>query len=262
MPLPTLAERFEDAAADLFWVPDDVEVLIGPELTWCASARPEPLYNAVVRVRVPEDRAEALVAEVSARHQGVPSRWTLFSHAANPALEAALARAGYAPREVHDVRVTDVQRAPAARGPSSCTVVRATTRAQLLDAWTVSQRCFGHAVAPPAADVLANELAHYTPADARATRFVAYAADGAAIGCGGLTLDRAAGVGFLWAGGTLEGHRGRGVYTALVDARAAHARQAGLTHVGVFAKLDTSSPILGRIGFETLGQMVLWVRTP
>lgn len=41
------------------------------------------------------------------------------------------------------------------------------------------------------------------------------------------------------------------VYIALVEARAAHARQAGLTHVGVFAKLEPSSPILGRIGFET-----------
>ena len=63
---------------------------------------------------------------------------------------------------------------------------------------------------------------------------------------------------FFFAGGTLESARGRGAYTALVAARVAYARSIGIDHVGLFAREDTSAPIVARQGFEYFGEMQDW----
>lgn len=77
---------------------------------------------------------------------------------------------------------------------------------------------------------------------------------------GGLTLNRHFGMGFLWAGGTVPEFRGRGIYTALVAARAQLAREQGLSHVGLYAIVDTSSPIVAHLGFERLSGAMHWGR--
>ena len=65
-------------------------------------------------------------------------------------------------------------------------------------------------------------------------------------------------VAFMFAGGTLESARGRGAYTALVAARVAHARSMGIDHIGLFARKDSSSPIVDRQGFQYCGEMQEW----
>ena len=57
--------------------------------------------------------------------------------------------------------------------------------------------------------------------------------------------------GGLYGGGTLEGHRGRGLYRATVQRRAHDAQRAGARYLRVDA-LPTSQPILERLGFEVL----------
>lgn len=52
----------------------------------------------------------------------------------------------------------------------------------------------------------------------------------------------------LWGGSTLEAYRRRGVYSDLVAARIAEARQRGVRYATVEA-LPTSRPILERVGF-------------
>jgi GNAT superfamily N-acetyltransferase len=55
----------------------------------------------------------------------------------------------------------------------------------------------------------------------------------------------------LWGGATLPAHRGKGLYRALVKARAILAAQRGFTYLMVDA-LETSRPTLARFGFERL----------
>lgn len=57
---------------------------------------------------------------------------------------------------------------------------------------------------------------------------------------------------FLMGGVVLAEFRGRGLYRALVQARMAHARARGITLVTSHARESTSSPILEKMGFETV----------
>ncbi|MFD7510315.1 GNAT family N-acetyltransferase [Streptomyces sp. NPDC059853] len=59
----------------------------------------------------------------------------------------------------------------------------------------------------------------------------------------------------LWGGGTAPEWRGRGIYRALVAARAAIAAAHGVRYLQVDAS-DDSRPILRRLGFEELGTTV------
>ena len=78
--------------------------------------------------------------------------------------------------------------------------------------------------------------------------YVAY--DGAApVSCARATFHEGSRFAGLWSGCTLAEHRGRGLYRALVAARAQDAAQRGFDYLTVDA-LPTSRPILERVGFE------------
>lgn len=57
---------------------------------------------------------------------------------------------------------------------------------------------------------------------------------------------------YLVGGNVLEGHRGRGIYRALLDERLRHAAELGFSLATTQAREATSAPILERLGFETL----------
>lgn len=56
----------------------------------------------------------------------------------------------------------------------------------------------------------------------------------------------------MWGGGTLEAHRGKGYYTAMVHARAEAAIQLGKRYLFIEAA-PTSRPIVEKLGFTLLG---------
>ncbi len=56
-------------------------------------------------------------------------------------------------------------------------------------------------------------------------------------------------------------HQGRGVYRALVAARAAEARRRGVRYLTVDAR-ETSRPILERLGFQPLATVRGWTLPP
>jgi len=68
---------------------------------------------------------------------------------------------------------------------------------------------------------------------------------------GRLYTHRDSSFGGLYGGGTLRNHRGRGLYRALVAARARQADELGARYLIVDA-LPTSRPILERLGFTYL----------
>lgn len=264
-----LAERVEWASADMFWAAEggEVDALRSGGAVYAASARRSVLYNTVARVRASGAReAEALVAEVVAAHAAKghdQTRWCVMSYATSPELEAALERAGFAPGDVHDVRVLRV--APEAdedAGVSGDWEAReVTTLHELRLLYGVMRRAFGGLSSEPTRADLERELRQCTGAERRVARVVAYDRATGRPGCsGGMTLDRSQGVGLLWAGGTSPEARGRGAYRATIAARVAIARAAGLDSLGVFAKTTTSSPILAKLGFASVAQMTYWER--
>jgi GNAT superfamily N-acetyltransferase len=65
----------------------------------------------------------------------------------------------------------------------------------------------------------------------------------------------------LQGGVTLEAWRGRGIYRALVAARARHAAERGVRYVTVDAS-SKSAPILVRLGFEAVSTATSFIWTP
>jgi GNAT superfamily N-acetyltransferase len=65
----------------------------------------------------------------------------------------------------------------------------------------------------------------------------------------------------LWGGSTLTGFRGRGIYHALVAARARLAADRGVTYLQVDAS-DDSAPILRRLGLRAITTTTPYVWTP
>ncbi|HEU4407022.1 MAG TPA: GNAT family N-acetyltransferase [Polyangiaceae bacterium] len=65
----------------------------------------------------------------------------------------------------------------------------------------------------------------------------------------------------LWGGGTLPAFRGRGVYRALVAARARLAAERGVRYLQVDASPE-SRPILERLGFRRLSSTTPYLRAP
>lgn len=75
---------------------------------------------------------------------------------------------------------------------------------------------------------------------------------GRSVGAGGYTL--AGEVARLWGAAVVPSARGKGVYRALIAARAADARARGGTLGLVHAMAATSSPVLQRVGFRKVGE--------
>jgi GNAT superfamily N-acetyltransferase len=58
----------------------------------------------------------------------------------------------------------------------------------------------------------------------------------------------------LWGGGVIPEARGRGVYRTMVAARLKYAVENGATMALVKGRVETSGPILRRLGFDVYGQ--------
>ena len=76
--------------------------------------------------------------------------------------------------------------------------------------------------------------------------------DGTPVGTASLEI--VDGVARLAGGGVLEPYRGKGIYRAMVETRLTYAADHGATMAFSFGRIDTSSPILRRLGFESYGQ--------
>jgi GNAT superfamily N-acetyltransferase len=245
-------EMLEAANSDFFWVPDDVHTVDRPAITYTYSDRPEDGFNQVTRVRPEEADLDALVDEVLDRHRGSSSKWMVNALSDSPELREALREAGYEPGHTHHAYATrpdtydrDLPDEVEVREVSSVDDLRV-----LYDIW---EEVFGSK--PDLGDArLADEVAECTGADRRVARFLAYR-NGEPAGSGGINFFDDLGFGLIWGGGVRETHRGHGVYTTLLQARADLAADRGLDRMGLYAREETSAPIVDAHGFERFGHM-------
>ncbi len=247
-------ERLDRSQWDFFWVPSDAEVIERYDVAAVRCARPLPHLNAVTRTRT--GAANELVDEMQRWLGRHGSRWHVPDTFDRGPLEAALTRARWAPLtrfEARAIRPEDY----AKRASSRFEVRRVETRATLVDAIAVRERAFGRAI-PVSEGSLAFELSQCAPRESRVHRFVVYRA-GEPVSAGGINWDPALRFAYRWGGGTIAAARGEGAYTALVATRVESARALGAEWVGLYAKEDTSAPIVARQGFEAVGEMRYWV---
>ena len=166
-----------------------------------------------------------------------------------------LRNAGFVPQAPETLVVFDLEREledPPL--PDGVTIRSADDRAGLADVVHVGIRAFGH-------DYSAMNDELFARVEFGTVRFfVAYFA-GEPVSAARLELPRSGEFAGLFGGGTAPEFRRRGIYRALVAARARAARERGYRYLTVDA-MDTSLPILRRLGFVPLTTVVAWTWRP
>jgi len=193
--------------------------------------------------------ADSVIAEQAAyyRTRGISVEWSAYAHDTPRDLLARLARHGFdiGPREA--VVVLDCRERPPWLGAACAQrVERVRTGAELRAFGDAAERIFQSDQTPVIRDLEAR-LAEPSP------EHVAYLVyDGNQVGgVARLQLHRGSQFATLYGGGTLEAHRGRGLYRAAVQRRALDAVALGARYLRVDA-LPTSQPILEQLGFEVM----------
>ena len=201
--------------------------------------------------------ARAAVAEQTAffRSLGKRVEWKVYGHDTPPGLGELLREAGYAPDPAETLMVFDLSEAlesgPTAHGIE---IRRVTDRGGLETAVAVSRDAFGRGEGW-AVEEYARRLA------APSLVILLASVDGTPVASGRLEMPPDRAFASLWGGGTSPAYRGRGIYRALVAARAEMARGHGYRFLPVDA-LPTSRPILERLGFRALTSITGWVLDP
>ena len=233
---PAEAEaEFKRAGFERAWV-DGVLRTLGP-------------YNLIHWWDFEAERAPEIARREAAFFRGKEVEWKVYSHDRPPGLEAALRLAGFEPGEPETLVVFDMETAALPEPPADIDVREVRDAAGVADLTAVTAAAFDQDARP--ADELLQRLEGPTLA-----LFVAYD-DGRPVSSGRLELAPGSAFAGLYGGGTIPSHRGRGVYRALVAARAAEARRRGHRFLTVDAR-ETSRPILQRLGFQPLATIRGW----
>ena len=224
----------------------------GAERVWADGVlRTTGPYNFIGWWTFGADETAAAVAREAAFFAKTGVQWKVFDHDGPPNLTQALAAAGFEEDGPETFLVLDLEEiTPTGDAPSGIKVRQVTDRAGVDDLVAVSAAAFGRDE-PWRAEQLAGRLADPTQA-----LFVAYDG-GVAVSSGRLDLAPGKAFAGLYGGGTRPDYQGRGVYRALVAARAAEAWRRGHRFLTVDAR-ETSRPILERIGFQPLTRIRDW----
>jgi hypothetical protein len=195
-----------------------------------------------------EDAEEVIRAQVAHyRALGCSAEWTVYAHDSPADLRHRLARQGFeiGPREA--ILVLDTEQHPVwLTTPSPHRVERLVRPDQLARFASLAEEIFGgnrDTIVQELAAALAqgvDELVGYLGFDGET-----------AVSVARLYVSPRSCFAGLYGGGTLEGHRGRGLYRAMVAERVAETMRRGARYIRVDA-LPTSQPILERLGFREL----------
>lgn len=194
--------------------------------------------------------ADGVIDEQIAHYRSLRTgvEWAVYAHDSPPDLLRRLERHGFevGPREA--VVVLDSRRRPGWLGsPCPHRVERVQTAEELSAFADAAEQIFGTDQSP----VLRELQARLAEGSTEHIAYLAYDPAGAVASVARLYTHPRSQFAGLYGGGTLEGHRGRGLYRATVSRRAVDAVELGARYLRVDA-LPTSQPILERLGFEVL----------
>jgi GNAT superfamily N-acetyltransferase len=169
--------------------------------------------------------------------------WKSRGHDRAPGLHEALSASGFVPEAPESIMIGPLQALLSDAGvPAGVRVRRVTSATDVRAMSAAVDEAFGDPVDTRMAEVLLARLARGDGMELWAAE-----ADGRFV-CGG-RLEPVPGTDFvgIWGGATLPGYRGRGIYRAVLDARARSALATGKTLVHSDSTED-SRPILQRSG--------------
>ncbi len=241
------------------WVPPHTRVLETPAFCALVSPVESARFNSVLRCLDTGAALEARMNQINTLYAHRCARFHLYPHRHDDEVRRHLETIGFAPEMEYDARVIESAAVAKPTPVDGVRFVTVNSLETLRDAETVITHVFDGERPPPSAEALQHHLneirAHKVHQmvgyDVRTNRPVAQA---------GIAFYEALGMGFLFGGSTVETHRGRGIYRALIESRAAVCRGRAFPLVGLWAHQETSSPITARHGFTRCGTMTRWTR--
>ena len=242
-------------------------------------------WNAVVFAQLTPDNADAVIAEQVAFFQSLAAgadlgsgdrgtgdrpvadedraiEWKVYGHDLPADLGARLAAAGFEPDEPETLVVFDLgaelreESDIGTAGPKGVEIRQVSDDPGFADFIAAAAAAFGRG-AEEQMKRIGRELKARL-ADPALALYVAYA-DGRPVASARAEFPPGRSFAGLWGGGTVPEYRGRGIYRALVHARAQEARRRGYRYLRVDAR-ETSRPILERLGFIPLTGVTEWRR--
>ncbi|NYH52423.1 GNAT superfamily N-acetyltransferase [Nocardiopsis arvandica] len=188
--------------------------------------------------------------------RGEPVEWKTYGHDRPGDLTGRLRAAGFVPEERETVMVGRTGSVAASEPPAGVVLRGVGEDADLRRIADMQSRVWGQDWG-----WLAGELADRIAADPDGLFVMVAEADGEVVSAAWLELREGTEFAGLWGGSTLPGWRGRGIYRALVAARARVAAARGVRYLQVDASED-SAPVLRRLGFEAVTTTTPYVWTP
>ena len=221
--------------------------------------RPLPGMSFVLYSDLDEATADAVIEDQVDyfTRLGQPFNWKVFAHDRPADLVQRLVARGFVKDETDAIMVLEVANAPESLLTSPAADVRLLTDpAQLADVVAVLEPVWGSDFT-----WVYERMGGHMAIQGYLSVYVAYA-DGAPA-CAGWTYFNPGLFAGLWGGSTLEGYRGRGLYTAVLAARVMEARRRGVRYLTIDAG-TMSRPIVARHGFEliTYATDCNWVTSP
>ncbi|NIX76492.1 GNAT family N-acetyltransferase [Microvirga terricola] len=217
--------------------------------------------NAVLWTGLDSANADAAIAEQTAffGSQGRAFEWKHFSHDEPFDLGARLQAAGFVPDDAETLVAFDVAQDPGDRPlPAGIRIERLDDPAACADIATVNGAVYGDS---ESAAWLAETIAQEKRAAPDSLSIYAAYANDEPISVGWMRHKRGDTFGGLFGGSTLAEWRGKGVYSALVAARAREALARGCRWLTVDCS-PMSLPILERRGFRRLSVITPFIWSP
>jgi len=212
-------------------------------------------YNCIGYHRFSFSDANQRVAQEIAFFSKHPGRleWKIHWHDEPWGLTDILTKAGFEPEEPETVLVLDLSASALAfQSKEGLEILRVSDRAALGEMIVAATRAFPNDLSW--ISTYENRLNDETLA-----LYVAYL-DGKPVGTGRLELPQNRTFAGAYIGSVVPEHRGKGIYRALVGARAADAKLRGFRYLFTEAR-ETSRPILERLGFTPITTVQGWIKT-
>lgn len=202
--------------------------------------------------RLSEDAMDTAVARLASRvrPKSVPLIWRVYDYDQPANLSTTLAQHGFVAEPPETLMIFDL-RTSLSGITAGADVRRAVTSRDVDDHQAVVNAVFYDDDAPQM-----NAAYEKLLDDPGFCLFTAYA-NGMPVAGGRLESEPGRQFGELFGGGVRPANRGQGLYRALVHARAEEAKKLGLRYLSTQA-METSRPILERMGFEPLARTVTW----